>query len=139
MGHRSFQQIVGYRRLDELNEKLDRFSNRVLKEDCLDLPEKIYMKRHVPLTAEQDRVYVQMKKLALAQLDNGELSTTASVLTQIMRLQQICCGFIQPDDSDIQEVSCNRIRELMDIVEETQGKIIIWATFTHVFEDRRNY
>ena len=89
------------------------------------------MKRHVPLTAEQDRVYVQMKKLALAQLDNGELSTTASVLTQIMRLQQICCGFIQPDDSDIQEVSCNRIRELMDIVEETQGKIIIWATFTH--------
>ena len=131
MGHRSFQQIVGYRRLDELNEKLDRFSNRVLKEDCLDLPEKIYMKRHVPLTAEQDRVYVQMKKLALAQLDNGELSTTASVLTQIMRLQQICCGFIQPDDSDIQEVSCNRIRELMDIVEETQGKIIIWATFTH--------
>ena len=37
MGHRSFQQVMGYRRLDELSEKLDVFSNRVLKMDCLDL------------------------------------------------------------------------------------------------------
>ncbi len=36
MGHRSFNQIVGYRKLDELNGKLDKFSNRILKEDCLD-------------------------------------------------------------------------------------------------------
>jgi hypothetical protein len=43
-----------------------------------------------------------MKELALAQLDDGQLSTTASVLTQIMRLQQIVCGFLQPDDGPIQ-------------------------------------
>ncbi len=47
MGHRSFQQIVGYRRLDELSEKLDRFSSRVLKVDCLDLPAKVYIRRDV--------------------------------------------------------------------------------------------
>ena len=50
MGHRSFQQIVGYRRLDELSEKLDRFSSRVLKVDCLDLPAKVYIRRDVSLT-----------------------------------------------------------------------------------------
>jgi SNF2 family DNA or RNA helicase len=131
MGHRSFNQIVGYRKLDELNVKLDKFSNRILKEDCLDLPPKLYIRRDVPLTAEQAKLYKQMKKLALAKLENGELATTASVLTQIMRLQQICCGFLQPDEGEIQPLDNNRIDELLSIIEETQGKAIIWASYTH--------
>ena len=65
MGHRSFQAIVGYRRLDELSEKLDTFSNRVLKVDCLDLPPKVYVRREIELTPEQSKLYKQMKKLAL--------------------------------------------------------------------------
>jgi len=131
MGTRAFQEIVGYRRLDELNEKLDTFSNRVLKEDCLDLPDKVYIKRYVPLTDEQERVYKQMKKLALAKLESGELATTASVLTQIMRLQQICCGFLQPDEGEIEVLDNNRLKELLEITEELQGKAIIWASYTH--------
>jgi len=67
MGHRSFNEITGYRRLDELNAKLDRFSNRVLKVDCLDLPEKIYMQRLVNLTDSQNSAYVQMQKLGFGQ------------------------------------------------------------------------
>ena len=131
MGNRAFQEIVGYRRLDELNQKLDRFSNRILKEECLDLPDKMYIRRDVELTEEQKRVYKQMKKLALAKLDNGELATTASVLTQIMRLQQICCGFLQPDEGEIQPIENNRLKELLEITEELQGKAIIWASYTH--------
>lgn len=131
MGHRSFQQIVGYRRLDELSEKLDKFSNRVLKKDCLDLPEKVYVRRNVELTPEQERLYIQMKKLALAKMESGELATTASVLTQIMRLQQICCGHLQPDDGEIQQLKSNRLPALMDVVQEINGKAIIWATYTH--------
>ncbi len=130
MGNRAFQEIVAYRRLDELNEKLEKFSNRILKEDCLDLPDKVYTKREVPLTDEQKKLYVQMKKLALAQLDNGELATTASVLTQIMRLQQICCGHITDDDGNTVPVASNRYKELVDICDELQGKAIIWATYT---------
>tara|TARA_R110000782_G_scaffold93628_1_gene177179 strand:- start:221 stop:1117 length:897 start_codon:yes stop_codon:yes gene_type:complete len=131
MGHRSFQQIVGYRRLEELSEKLDRFSSRVLKVDCLDLPPKVYIKREVSLTLEQAKLYVQMQKLALAKLESGELVTTASVLTQIMRLQQICCGHLQPDEGEIQPIKSNRLNELLDLTEEFQGKAIIWATYTH--------
>jgi len=131
MGPRAFQEIVAYRRLDELNEKLNRFSNRILKEECLDLPAKMYIRRDVPLTVEQDKAYVQMKKLALAKLDNGELATTASVLTQIMRLQQICCGHIQSDDGELVTLASNRYKELIDVTEELQGKAIIWATYTH--------
>lgn len=131
MGHRSFQQIMGYRRLDELSDKLDRFSNRVLKEDCLDLPAKVYIRREVTFTPEQERLYRQMQKLALAKLESGELATTASVLTQIMRLQQICCGHLQPDEGPIKEVKNNRMNELLDLTDELQGKAIIWASYTH--------
>jgi SNF2 family DNA or RNA helicase len=131
MGHKSFQEIVGYRRLDELSEKLNRFSYRVLKEECLDLPPKVYVKREVPLTKDQKRLYTQMQKLALAKLESGELATTASVLTQIMRLQQICCGFFQPDDGDIISVNSDRLPSLLELTDEVQGKAIIWATFTY--------
>ena len=130
MGARSFQEISGYRRLDELNLKLDRFSNRVLKEHCLDLPDKMYVRRDVPLTTEQEKAYIQMKKLALAKLDNGELATTSSVLTQIMRLQQICCGHAVRRGR-VSHAGSNRYKELIDVAEELQGKAIIWATYTH--------
>ena len=129
-GH--YPHLLGYRRLDELGDKLDKFTCRVLKEDCLDLPEKIYTRRNVPLTEEQRKAYVQMKDLALVQLDNGEMVTTASVLTQIMRLQQITCGFIKPDDDAlVQPLKNNRLAQLMEAIEETSGKALIWATYTH--------
>ena len=131
MGPRSFNEIVGYRRLDELNKKLESFSNRVLKEDCLDLPDKMYTKRLVPLSEEQNKSYKEMKRLALTKLHNGELATTQSVLTQIMRLQQICCGHIQDDEGNLVSFANGRLKELLDICEEVQGKAIIWATFTY--------
>ena len=89
------------------------------------------MRRDVDLTDEQVKLYRQMQKLALAKLENGELATTQSVLTQIMRLQQICCGFLQPDEGDLQPIPSKRLNALREIVEESDGKIIIWATYRH--------
>ena len=134
LGSRAFQEIVGYRRLDELHDKLDRFSARVLKEDCLDLPDKIYQSREVTLTKEQTTAYQQMQELALAQLTTGELSTTASVLTQIMRLQEICCGHLRTDDGDIQALPSKRMDEMLDVIDEMLGKVIIWATWVYDIE-----
>jgi len=130
MGAHSFNHIVGFRRLDELTEKLQEHSYRVRKEDCLDLPDKVYVKREVELTKEQTSAYTQMKHLALARLGSGELATTQNVLTQIMRLQQICCGHLTDDDGTIHEVKSNRLSSLLDICDEIQGKAIIWATWT---------
>ena len=134
MGARSFNEVVGYRRLDELTKKLEPISNRVLKQDCLDLPDKVYQIYNVPLTNEQKNVYAMMKKLALAKLESGELATTQSVLTQIMRLQQITCGHLRTDDGELRNIQSNRLDSLMEIVEEVQGKAIIWATWSHDLE-----
>jgi SNF2 family DNA or RNA helicase len=129
----SFKQIVGYRRLDELKEKLDRFAFRVKKEECLDLPDKLYVKREVDLTDEQTKAYNEMKTLALAQIQGG-LVSTVNALTQIMRMHQIVCGHVKMDDGTVMELPNNRIKELLSVVEETDGKIIIWANYRHDIE-----
>ena len=123
---RSIQLVSGFRNLAELSEKLKPFSYRVLKEDCLDLPPKIYMKRTIDLTSEQKKVYKQMKEEALAEL-HGKQITTMTALTQLMRLQQITCGHFVADDGTIQQIKSNRLDELMDILDEVEGKAIIWA------------
>jgi len=130
---RSIQLVAGFKHLDELSEKLKPFSYRVLKEDCLDLPDKIYMKRVISLTDEQQKVYKQMKEEALATL-NKKTATTVNALTQLMRLQQITCGHFVADDGTTQEVKNNRLSELMDILEEVEGKAIIWALWQKVVQ-----
>ena len=132
MGHKSFNEIVSFQRLEELSARLDKFSTRVLKEECLDLPSKVYVRRKVEMPTEQRKLYVQMKEFALAQLDDGKMATTVNVLTQIMRLQQIACGHFQPDDeAPIESIKNNRLEELLNVCEENSGKSIIWATWTH--------
>jgi SNF2 family DNA or RNA helicase len=127
---RKIQLVSGFRNLGELSEKLRPFSYRVLKEDCLDLPDKIFMKRNIKLSSDQLRVYDQMKKEALATL-NGKKVTTVNALTQLMRLHQITCGHFTSDDGMTQPIKNNRITELMDVLEETEGKAIIWAHYQY--------
>ena len=132
-GGRRVQIVGNYQRLDELEETLKKFSYRVLKEDCLDLPDKIYIKRNVELTDEQTKAYATMKSAALAAL-NGKLATAPHVLTQMMRLHQITCGHLKNDDGTTTELKNNRLNELLDLLDEIEGKAIIWANYIHDIE-----
>jgi len=123
---RSIQVVHAFQNLAELSEKLQGFSYRVLKEDCLDLPPKNWTKRHITLSKEQQKVYDQMKKEALATL-NGKVTSTMTVITQLMRLQQITCGHFVADDGSTQDIKNNRITELMEVLDEIEGKAIIWG------------
>ena len=130
---RQIEIVVAYRNLGELSEKLKPFSHRVLKDDCLDLPPKTFMKRTIQLTDEQKKVYDQMKKLALAEL-NGKMITTVNVITQLMRLHQITCGHFKSDDGVTQTLKSNRLDELMDVLSEMEGKAVIWAHYRYDIE-----
>jgi hypothetical protein len=113
---RSIQVVDKFQNLGELSDVVKQFSYRVLKEDCLDLPPKVFIKRHITL------------KQAIAHL-NGKVTTTMTVLTQLMRLHQITCGYVTADDGTTQQVESNRLNELMSILEDTDGKVIIWANY----------
>ena len=130
MHGRQIQVVNGFKNLGELSDKIKDFSYRVLKEDCLDLPDKIFIKRQISLSKDQRKLYDQMKKQALAIL-NGKQSTTVNALTQLMRLHQITCGHFTDDNGGTQPIENNRISELMDVLEDVEGKAIIWAHYQY--------
>jgi SNF2 family DNA or RNA helicase len=133
-GGRRVQIPTGYQRLDELSEILKKFSDRVLKEDCLDLPPKTYIERQVELTDEQMKAYSTMKSAALALL-KGKMATAPHVLTQMMRLHQITCGHLKNDDGTTTKIKNNRMKELLSLLEEVEGKVIIWANYIYDIEN----
>ena len=49
----------------------------------------------------------------------------------MMRLHQITCGHLKNDDDTITEIKNNRIVSLLELLEETEGKAIIWANYVY--------
>lgn len=128
LGARSFKKIKEFRHLDELSRNIQPWSYRVLKEDCLDLPPKIYEVRYVELTDEQKRLYKQIKDEAYATL-NGVTVTAPLAITKILRLHQIVCGHLVDEEQKATPIPSNRMDVLLDTLEENSGKAIIFAVY----------
>jgi SNF2 family DNA or RNA helicase len=126
---RSYQKIVSYRNLDELNDKIKAYSFLVKKEDCLDLPAKIYQRWDVELTEEQQKLYKSLKEQAIAELGGESVVAAPLVITRLLRLHQLTCGHLTDTDGKVHPVKNNRMAALLDILEETQGKVLIWAVY----------
>ena len=129
-GTHKYQKIVKFKNLAQLGQLVSPHSYRILKKDCLDLPEKTFTKREIELTDEQKHAYGEMKANAMTIL-KGESLTAVNVLTQLMRLHQITCGHMKTDGGDTLNLKNNRLDELMQILAETSGKAIIWANYIH--------
>ena len=127
-GPRSTQLVVGFQRIPELNTIVEKHSYRVLKEDCLDLPDKVYEKRFVSLTPEQVKAYEEMRRFNMTELE-GEVMTSLSSLTALIRLHQISCGHIALDSGETKPLKSNRMNELLNVLDEVEGKVIIWASY----------
>ena len=120
-----------YTNLDELEWKLKSFSYRVKKDECLDLPPKLYQQRQVNLSTEQATVYTRLKKRARALIEDKTVSFN-NKLTEILRLHQVCQGFLKTDEGTIHEFKNNpKLKELMAVLEESDGKVIIWANYVY--------
>ena len=126
---RQFNKIVGYRNLDEITEKLKKFSSRVTIEECVDLPSKIYKPIYVEMTDEQKKLYESMRDLAMAAI-NDELITVTHQLTQLTKLHQITCGHIKDEEGNVTNIENNLLDEMMNIIERCPGKkFVIWCSF----------
>lgn len=133
-GNRAFTKIKGYKNLDELTKSIQSWSSRRTKEDCLDLPEKIYQFYEVELTDEQKKHYKSLKEKAMAELD-GKLVSAPIILTKLLRLHQLVCGHLTTDDGKVVPIENNRIKALMEVLDETSGKVIIWANYRSDISD----
>ena len=136
-GGRHFPLITGYQRLDELEQKIYSAAFRVKKEECVDLPEKIYMKRFIPMSEKQLVAYESLRRNAMF-IFNDKTTTTVNRFSQIVKLHQVCCGFTINDHGEIHDLPNKRYDELLDVLEEVDGKVIIWATYRHNIETITN-
>ena len=132
-GNQSFKRIIGYRDLDALKQLMGKFSFICKKEDCLDLPPKVYQTVDVTMGPRQARAYNDMLQDAYVQLGDGSSVTAQMVMTQLVRLHQISCGFLKPDF--MEEIPFgepnDRIETLLSLLEQAPGKCIIWATYRY--------
>ena len=124
----------GYRNLDELELKLKAFSMRITKDECLDIPEKIYQKREITLSGEQKKIYETLRRQALARFETETISVH-NQLTEILRLHQIANGYCKSDEGDLIQFTNEKLKALMEILEETDEKVIIWATYVHNIQE----
>lgn len=136
---RSIKVVVGYRNLEKLRREMTQYGTIIKSEDCLDLPPKIYEKFYVELTKEQIKHYNSLRKHAIAVLENEQRVTTKIALTKILRLHQLTCGYLMDDDGNVHGIPHNRLQALDSILDETGGKIIIWATYRHDVESIYNH
>jgi Mesyanzhinovviridae DNA helicase len=126
---RQVSVVVGFRNVAELNHKIAPYSYRVLKEECLDLPAKIYQRLEVELTPEQSRLYKELVQFSTTELGNSVHITTTMVITKLLRLHQLVCGHTVDEIGEEHDVPSNRIHALMELLEEHAGKVIIWSNY----------
>jgi SNF2 family DNA or RNA helicase len=139
-GHQ-FDYCAAYRNLDELQKIIAPYSSRLLKDDVLDLPEKIYQKRYFELTKEQEKYYRALREDFMVEIGETVVDATMAIV-RLLRMQQVTCGYMgYYDDMDLDENNepklkmkhmdgkNPRLELLREICEEVHHQVIIWARF----------
>jgi SNF2 family DNA or RNA helicase len=107
---------------------------RFTKEECLDLPDILYTTREVPLTPQQQKYYNAIKKEMVA-LAAGEEITAANAATMLNKLLQLSAGAVYTDTGEVIQFDVkNRLAELLDIIDGTTHKVLVFVPFRHVMD-----
>lgn len=131
-GSQEFEKLIGYTHLDDLNKIVATISSRILKQDVLKLPPKVYLPRYFELSPQQRKLYDELSEEYKLWLDKETLITANLAIVRMLRLQQISCGYLPVgDDEPVHQIEGRNPRAelLEDIIENTSEKTIIWAKY----------
>lgn len=128
MGGWEGRQIVGQRNVEEFSTLIAPHSYRLTKSEALDLPEKIYVTREYDMSETTAKIYKEMKDHFLVELSNGSISDAPNAAVVLLRLQQIVCGSL-PTNEGSQVTGKERINELLEVVRQVEGPVVVWARF----------
>ena len=126
--------------LKEMNQIISQKTMRALKEECIDLPEKVTKKIMVDMEPEQKKAYEEMKKHLITYVKD-EAVTADMALVKLLRLSQIASGFVKTENDQIRRLKNAKekaLKELLfDICVEGKGKVIVWAVFHENYKQIR--
>jgi SNF2 family DNA or RNA helicase len=107
---------------------------RFTKEECLDLPDMLYSTREVPLTAQQTKYYEALRKQMITVAAGSEI-TAVNAAAMLNKLLQVSQGAVYTDDGDVVEFDvANRVNELLDVIEQTDHKVLVFVPYRHTLE-----
>jgi len=130
MGGFGGYEVVGYKNLDELQERLNDIMLRRLKEDVLDLPEKTYVDEYVELTPKQAKIYKEVTAEIKENIDNIKMSNNP--LAELIRMRQ-ATGYTGILSTTIQEsAKLDRMEELVEEATENGRKVVIFSNWTQM-------
>lgn len=123
------KEIVSYKNLDELKSRMFKHCIRKSARECLDLEKPDRIIYPVELTPEQKRIYLNLAKESIAQIESGEIVTAEQAAVKLMRLQQVVSGFVKDENGLIHRIPTNRPQAAMNFFKESDSKLIIWARY----------
>lgn len=119
-------QPYRYVNINELQDVMDRYSYRVLKEECLELPEKLPDVKYMVDLAEKKKYKEMAKDGTIAELD----ILAGNSLVRSLKLRTMCSGFILDENKKKYELKNNKIKVLKELIEEWDNKFVIFCNFT---------
>jgi hypothetical protein len=123
-----FWEVVGYQNLDQLQRLIEPYSFQVPFRPKIPSTFTIH---EVQLTAEQKRIYAEMKKFATAKLEGAAHVTATVVIAQILRLHQILCGHTMDEQNQLHAIPEHRTAALLELLEDYSGKAVIWCSYDY--------
>lgn len=134
MGGWQGKEVVGFQRLDEMQDRMARNAIVVRKADALDLPPTTDVEVAVHLTPKETRTYATMKEALAAELESGDLAVAPNRLAQMMRLRQITSGYLPGPDGDPSTIGTSKIDSAASIVADlmaSERRVVVFAHFVH--------
>lgn len=128
MGGFGGYQIIGYKNLPELQDRLDEIMLRRRKEDVLDLPEKTRINEYVEMSSKQKRIYDEVTSEIRMNID--QIAISPNPLAQLIRMRQ-ATGYTGILSSEIQEsAKLDRMEELVEEAISAGKQIVIFSNWT---------
>lgn len=125
-------EVVGYRNMDEIQETLNDMMLRRLKEDVLDLPDKIFIDEYVDMTAKQEQIYNEVLNNLRANIDM--IKASFNPLAQLTRLRQ-ATGYTGILSSTIREsAKLTRMKEIVDESISNNRKVVIFSNWVQMIQ-----
>jgi SNF2 family DNA or RNA helicase len=133
---KSYPNCVAYKNIEELYDIVEANSTRVLKDDVLDLPDKLYTKRYIDMGKQQKALYERVRDETLLFFEGGERTNVSLAIVKLLRLQQVLCGYLPVENGDEPTIkiedSTERLDELISVIDEAgTQKVIVWARFRY--------
>ena len=148
MGRDFFEVVTGYENIAELQRRIAPHAVIVRRDECEDMPTVVKQRLEVELAPEQRRIYRDMLEQSIAELAppadidgltldeqiaamlaGGDKAKAANALTKLLRLAQVLGGHIPDEDGTVHAIPSNRLKTVMDRLQDIDGKVIIWSRF----------